>query len=186
MTLTRRERIIAIATAAAAALFAFDSFAWTPYMQQRQLLADQRITLTDQLNTASELFAKQRKLRPIWRDLQQGGLSNDPSTAESQALHAMVNWTQAAGLDLTALKPQRATQQGQFQVIGFRVVASGSMKSISRLLWSIESAGIPVRITDIQITPRKEGTDDLSLQLGVSTLSQAPNAQVSSTNGGRS
>jgi hypothetical protein len=31
-------------------------------------------------------------------------------------------------------------------------------------------ATIPVRITDMTITSKKEGTDDLSLQLGIATI----------------
>jgi hypothetical protein len=185
MTLTKRERIIAIATLSAATLFAVDRFALTPYMAQRQFLSDARGRITRQMNAAGDLFARQRKLRTVWNDMQAGGVALDASSAESQALHALVDWTQSARLNLTAVKPERATQQGQFQIIGFRIVATGPMRSITHLLWSIETATIPVRVTDIQITPRKEGTDDLSVQIGVSTLSQLP-ADVKSAQGGRS
>jgi hypothetical protein len=185
MTLTKRERIIAIATLSAACLFAFDRFALTPYMAQRQFLSDERATVTQQMDSAADLFARQRKLRPIWADMQAGGVALDTSSAESQALHALIDWAQSARVNLTAVKPERSTQQEQFQVIGFRIVATGSMQSISRLLWSIETATIPVRVTDIQITPRKEGTDDLSVQIGVSTLSRLPEG-AKSAQGGRS
>jgi hypothetical protein len=117
--------------------------------------------------------------------MQAGGLGQDVSSAESQALQAIVNWTQAARLNLTALKPERASTQGQFQVIGFRIVATGPMRSISQLLWSIETAALPLRVTDFQITPRKEGTDDLTVQIGVSTISRLPEGTKTAPQGGR-
>src|SRR3712207_7371087 len=52
----------------------------------------------------------------------------------------------------------------------FRATANGRMDSISEFLWRIETAEIPLRINDMQINARKEGSDDLQLQLGVSTL----------------
>jgi hypothetical protein len=45
------------------------------------------------------------------------------------------------------------------------------MRSIARLTWALETAQIPVRVNEMTITPRKEGTDDLQIQLSVSTLS---------------
>ncbi len=39
-------------------------------------------------------------------------------------------------------------------------------------MWDIETATVPIRLTDVQVAPRKEGTDDLSIQFGVSTLCQ--------------
>ena len=49
-----------------------------------------------------------------------------------------------------------------------------TMLSIANLLWSMETATIPVRVNDLQILPRKEGTNDLTLQLTVSTLCLLP------------
>ncbi len=54
------------------------------------------------------------------------------------------------------------------------------MRAASRLLWSLETASIPVRVTEMHITPRKEGTDDLSVQLSISTLCLLPDTDKQS------
>jgi hypothetical protein len=53
------------------------------------------------------------------------------------------------------------------------------MAQISRFLWRIQAATIPVRITDLQITSHKEGTDDLALVLGIGTIYPAPEPEKS-------
>ena len=45
-----------------------------------------------------------------------------------------------------------------------------------KLLWSLETATIPVRVNDMQVTPRREGTDDLTIRLSVSALCMPPDA----------
>ena len=40
----------------------------------------------------------------------------------------------------------------------------------ARLLWQVETTGLPLRVHEMQLGARKEGTDDLSLQLKASTL----------------
>jgi hypothetical protein len=106
--------------------------------------------------------------------MQKGGLKVDPSQAESQALHAVLDWAGAADLNLASLKPERTSQEGKFQVISFSVTGNGSTPAIARLLWAMETATIPVRVNDMQITPRREGTDDLSVRFSISALCLPP------------
>ena len=61
---------------------------------------------------------------------------------------------------------------------GYRVTATGTMRSLSQFLWDLETATIPIRVTDARMTPQREGTDDLSLQVGVSTLCAPADAAV--------
>ncbi len=170
--LSRRELYIAIGTAIALALLALDRLLLTPYLERRSTLAADRQQAVAQLSQAQSLFDRQRKLRPIWATIQKSGLKADASAAESQAMHAILSWTQSAGVDLTTLKPERTTQEGPFQVSSFHVTATGPMAAVSRLLWAMETPDIPIRVNDVQISPRKEGADDLSVQLSVSTLSR--------------
>jgi|KBSMisStandDraft_5_1062788.scaffolds.fasta_scaffold734828_2 hypothetical protein len=179
MVLSKREKYIGLATAAAVALLALDSFALTPYVARRDAIAAGRADAVRQLSDAASLTERQTKLRPIWTELQKGGLKVNPSQAESQTIQAVIDWAKAAGIELAALKPERSSQEGQFQVISFNVTGTGSMQAASKLLWSIETATIPVRVNDMQVTPRREGTDDLSIRLSVSALCMPPTADNS-------
>lgn len=176
MVLSSREKYIAIGTAAAVAILVLDQLALSPYLARRTAINTERAQVMEDLNKANDLFTRQRKLRNVWANIEKGGLKVDSSAAESQALQAVLDWAQSAGVELAAIKPERSTQEKWFQVIRFHVTANGPMASISRLLWSLETAAIPVRVNDVQIIPRREGTDDLTVQLGVSTLCLLPDS----------
>jgi type II secretory pathway component PulM len=128
---------------------------------------------TDQkLSDARDLFSRQAMLEKVWSDMQKGGLKDDASQAESQALSAVLNMASTSGVNLTGLKPERSVAQGKFQVIGFTMLGSGSMQQVSQLVWLMESATIPMQLNDLQITPRHEATDDLTVRLSFTTLCQ--------------
>jgi hypothetical protein len=48
------------------------------------------------------------------------------------------------------------------------------MYAVSRFLWRVETAKVPIRVKEMQLGSRKEGADDLTLTLRLSTLYQAP------------
>ena len=75
---------------------------------------------------------------------------------------------------LSSLKPERSNKSGQLQEIMFQAVCVGSMNGVSKFLWRVEGAALPVKISDLQLSTRKEGTDDLTLQVRIAALCLAP------------
>ena len=173
-SLSKRERYIAIGVIAAVGIFVLNQFLLTPYTDARAAMRADRDRVDTQLADAERLMAKQKALAPIWADIQKNGLKTDRGRAESQAQQAVLDWAKSAGVNVASVKPERDQQQNQFQIIGFHVTGNGTMLSLSKLLYSIETAKIPVRLNDLQIAPRKEGTDDLTMQISVSTLALMP------------
>ena len=171
MVLSKREKYVAYGSAAAALLLALDYFLFSPYFAEREALRTDRDQVTRELTDATLLFARQSKLRKEWAAIQSGGLKSDVSEADSQAQHAVIDCADAAGVTLARLQPDRPVAAGPFQVTSFTVSGTGPSRGIVRLLWSLETASIPIRVNDVQITPHgKEGTDDLSVRMSVSTL----------------
>lgn len=169
-SLSKRERMIAIVVAAAVGLFVFDRFALTPYSEARTQVLDELDRTTKDLANADRLFDQRKSLTKSWTAAGNGGIKANRSLAESQAQQAVLDWARSAGVNVASLKPERDQQQNGLQVISFHVNCTGSMLGLSKLLYSLETAPIPIRLNDLQITPRREGTDDLTLQMGVSTL----------------
>jgi hypothetical protein len=50
------------------------------------------------------------------------------------------------------------------------------MPAIAMLVYRVETAPIPLRVDDLHVTPKREGGDELQVQLTVSTLGRKPNA----------
>jgi hypothetical protein len=181
MKLSKRERYIAIGVGVVVGLVVLDQVVLSPYFDAISDLKNQTEAAITKQNENSALFDKQAKLKKVWDDILAGGLKADDSAAESQALNAALDWAQSAGVNITAVKPERTTTANEFEVIGFHLTGNGSTPAIARLLLSFETAAIPVRVDDMTLTPRKEGTDDLTIQLSLSTLCLKPADDASKT-----
>jgi len=177
VVLSKREKHIGLATIALVAVVGLYGLVLSPYLDRRQAVAQDLDRATQQLADANVLFDRQAQLQKIWRQMQQGGLSADESRAESQAQHALVDWAQWAGVALDTRGPGRPTQEDKFQVISFNITGTGSTAAITRLLWALETATIPIRVNDMQITARREGTDDLMIRFSMSTLAMPSPSQ---------
>ena len=89
-------------------------------------------------------------------------------------LHALRDWSQETGFALSSLKPGKTTERGDLLETSFQAAGTGPIEAMARLLWRIETASLPLRIEQLQLGARKEGADDLSLQLSLSSLCLPP------------
>jgi hypothetical protein len=183
VNLNAREKKIAIGVLAAVVLMILYYVAFQPYSDARAQVVTDLTKVRGDLEHADTTFSRERKLRPVWNDMQKGGLNVDPAQAERQTLEALNVWARDAGLTLVTYKPERTTQEGTFQVVGISASGTGSMPQVARMLASIETAGIPVRVNDMTLTPAKEGTDDLTVRFSLSALCQPPAAPAAKPNG---
>ena len=54
-----------------------------------------------------------------------------------------------------------------------QATGAGGMENISKLLWKMQSAQFPLKITEMQLGSRNDNSSDLALQLKISTLYRA-------------
>ena len=174
MALTPRERWIAIGLSVAVGAYALDAVLLSP-LTERLAVADKAVdddTLA--LTEANGLFTNQNLANRRWRELTGTTLKSDFSAAESQLLNRVGELAQAAGLTLDSLKPERNERQKDFQRMTYRAATTGNMRQTSRFLDSLRTADIPLRVTDVQISSRRDGTDDLAMQAGIATIHVLP------------
>lgn len=181
MALSKRERIIGLSAAGVLALLALDRVALTPLFAQRTELLAQTQTTAIELDRAKQLRASATRIDRRWNDMVAAGLKSQVPESESQAMRALHGWAREAGLALISLQPDRvehATRQKDFQQITLRVSGTGTMATAAQFLWHIETTTIPMRVIALDLNSRKDdGTDDLSLNLTVSTICLAPPAK---------
>jgi hypothetical protein len=178
MVLSKRERYIGVGVGAAIAILLLDSFVYGPYSDRLDQIHTGEKNYAEQQMLGVDAMKQQHDRQGEWQGMLNSGLKTDAAEADSQARHAVMDWMQNTHVALTTITPERQTAVGKFQVIGFHVTGTGSMPSITRLLWSLETATIPMRIGDVTIKPRKEGTDDLTVDLTISTLCMPPASQT--------
>lgn len=174
MNLNERERKIAMAVGGLVVAALLYWVVYQPYAAARAAVLSDLSEVNTNLKHADMVFARQNVLRPVWADMQKGGLNVDPAQAERQTLEALNLWARTTGFTLVTYKPDRTTQDGTFNVVGISASGTGSMPTAARMLAAIETAGIPIRVNDMTITPQKEGTDDLSVRFSLSALCQPP------------
>jgi hypothetical protein len=174
---TKREQNLGIGVGTLIALGAFWYFLVTPYFDRRAVVAEQQKDTENKLQDAKILFKKQRQLRDVWAKMRAGGLKSDPSEADSQVQHALRDWSQECGLNKLSVKQERNTAERNFIAMSFHLTGSGSQAAVAKLLWDIETAPAPMRVDEVQLSPQKEGVDDLQLQLTLSALCLNPEAE---------
>ncbi len=175
MVLSKRERQYAIGAGALLGGLLLYSTVISPFFERQTKKAN----TTNHRNHETLRF--QRELRPAWDEMRTH-LTADESAAMSQASSDILKWGREVRVNVTAIKPDRTVTENKFVVSSFHVTASGQMASISRFIWALESAPVPLRVHEVQLKPKKEGTDELEVQLSVSTLSLPADATDAAPN----
>jgi len=177
MILSKRERYLVIAAVLGALIFLLDRYVATPLLDWRAGLKAEEQGLVNELENVTRVFERRKLMEQRWKDMLASGLGKDVAKAESRVLHALQDWSQESGLALSALKPEGITQKDGIQEIAFQAVGTGPMTSVARFMWLVEETSLPLKIKQMQLGSRKEGVDDLSLQLQVSMLCLSAEAE---------
>jgi type II secretory pathway component PulM len=184
MVLNKRERYVFLGTACLVVLLGADRLLVKPLLKGRtasqQVLEDRQKQLADD----QALLAGRTGQLARWKAMQPSFLANR-AEAENQILHTVSNAAKESGLTMTSVHPG-GTETGRMPQYSFQAVGTGSMAHISRFLWNLQMVQVPLRITELQLSSRKDGTDDLAVEVRFSTLcrsgtargSQAANAQA--------
>lgn len=170
MVLSKREKYILAIAVTVVTIFVADRYIITPFLALRAQVKAEKQSLIDKMEYATSLFKRRKLLGQKWQNMISGGLENDVSKTESKVLNAIRSWSQECGLMLSSVKPDRVVGEGNLQEITFQVAGTGTMSSVSRFLWRIETARLPFKIKDIQLGSRDEEADDMSLQLRLSAI----------------
>jgi len=169
MVLTKRERIILIVTLVCVGLLILSEFVVDPLQNRLGEMEAERQQLQVNLEEAQLLMGNRGAMQRKWNSLVADGLGND-AEAESKVLRALGDWAEEAGLSLSSIKPDRVASDKGLQEMIFTVAGKGTLESVSRFLWQIETAALPARIRDMQLGSGSESESTMSLQLHLSVL----------------
>lgn len=184
MIASKRERVIGLLTAGVLAVLALDRLVLTPLTERSRSLGEQLVAARGEQEIGRTLLENRGQMDQRWNEMLAGGIKSDVPEAESQALNALRDWMLDARVTITGLKPEREETQEHFRVVFVGASCTGSLQAITEFLWRVQTTELPMRVTYIQVSSLKPGTDNLSLQLRVSTLCLAPPPDPSKTPGG--
>jgi hypothetical protein len=183
VVLSQRERYIVIGTVAVVALFALDYLFFTPLMERKRQLDIDIPARQAELYRNDQIFSRSRNANKKWSELTAGALKRDPSTTESQFINSLGGWAQDARISLS-YKPERTEKQKDFVKITYRATFNCNMSQFRSFLLRIQRATIPIRINDVTVNSRPEGSDNLQVSMGISTVYLAPEPDKSGPGSG--
>jgi hypothetical protein len=180
MVLSKRERYFVIGGGIIVVGLALYQFALDPAMTAIQAAQKQKGRLESQLAANKRLLAERDKVGPLWQEWMRTGIKDKPEDAEGQAYNALGQWARESGVGLILLRGERLTEKSQIPQAAFQFTGQGTMSSIRNFLVRIQKGMLPLRITDLQLSSRKDGLDDLSFTLRMSTI-YLPGARTPTT-----
>lgn len=170
MVLSKREKYVFFGTLAAVSLLAVDRMAIQPLFNQRDAMMSKRDKLAGELRSADKVMAEHRRLGGQWQDMLRSGMKSDSDEAVDQVRRSIYAWAGDTGVTVSLVKPESLTEKSRLPRAGVQVTGTGRMEAVARLLYRVQTASIPIKITEVQLSSRKEGTDDLNMQFRISTL----------------
>jgi hypothetical protein len=177
VVISKRERYIVILTAVLVGSLLLYYLAVGPLLERKSLLDTKVADDTLRVRRNKKTMETRDQMTPGWQKMLAGPLKRDASVAESQMVGNVIEWGKTTGVNLSSLNPQRTTdKEKDFYKISLRAAGTGGIDQIGKFLFQIQNADIPVKVTDLQIGSRKEGVDDLSFQMGISTIYLSPDA----------
>jgi hypothetical protein len=175
MTLSRRERQIAMVVLVAAAVFVVDQVALSPYLERRRALTDEASAKADELADVRKVMKAEGQLRRVLVDMGRAmtdgsGQQADASEVEGRLLTFLHDWERQAGVAKASFQRLRSTESYGFTRLTFQVSATGRMAPIAALLYRVETAAIPRRIDQLQVMLSGDSGEELQVQFTVSML----------------
>lgn len=176
MVMSKRERYIGLVTIAVLAILVLDQFIVGPSMERMAQLDADIAKKQQEMLSAQQLFTASNKANRSWAKMS-GDMARGGADVESRVLNSVREWAQDEGMRLPSVIPQPTQIEQGFSKSVLRATGSGSLNQIGRFLYRIQTTSMPIRITDMQLNAVKEGTDELSLNVGIATISPSETKQ---------
>jgi len=182
VVMSKRERYIGFATLGVLGVVFLQWVIVGPLWERKAQLDASLADLSTRRQQDETLVATADRAARYWNDLSSRRLPRDVYEAD-QMINNLSNWAQESGLSLSSVKAERTEKDKDFYRKTFRAVGGGGMSQVGRFLYRVQTASVPARITDLTLSSKKEGTDDLSLSVGVATIYPIPENEKTRTFG---
>jgi hypothetical protein len=175
--MSQRERLIATITAVVIGAVILYEFIIGPKLARIAELDDQIAATSTDLERADQLFTASRSATKKLNSMAGSGLRRTDAIAESELINNTRQWAQESGIAGWGIKRERTEKEKDFTKLTYSVNGTGGMAQIGRFLYLIQTAKIPIRVSDLLINSKKDGTDDLAIKLSISTIYLDPSAE---------
>ena len=170
MALTGRERKIMYLAIAAVLLLIVNTYVLDPILENRAQAGQTCRQMKAQVEQAQTTLHRKKLIQRRWADMQQSGLGSDIQKAEAMVYRYLDESSANSGLELGSVQPDRLTTETRLGEIDFVLSGTGSMRSVTQFLWSLETATIPLKIKSYQLGAKNETAQVMTVQIELSTV----------------
>ncbi len=170
MKIENRQRFLLILTVVAAGLYMADLAVFEPLAGWWSARSARIAVLRKQVNEGQQLLERDRGLRSRWDRIRTNSLPADPSLAEQRVLKSIDSWARESGAEIVDRIPQWKGDADDHQTLNCRIEATGSLSSLTQLLYKIEKGPMTLKLDSLQLGSRDNSGQLLTLGIQVNGL----------------
>jgi hypothetical protein len=170
MKIENRQRFLAIVAIAGIALLASDRLIISPLATRWKERSDRIAELKNSVSHGAQLLDREQTIRARWEGMMTHTLSDDTAEAENEVLQAFERWSQESRISISSIKPQWRRNHDDYMTLECRADAFGSIQAVTRFLYEVERDPLALKVEAVEIAPRDNDGQQLSLGLQVSGL----------------
>ncbi|MSU57226.1 MAG: hypothetical protein EXS35_03425 [Pedosphaera sp.] len=188
MTLTKQQKVLAVAALAMVGLFLGDKIVITPLTANWKARSERIAKLKEQVRDGEKTLSRERAVREqwdtmrtntlAWEIMQTKNLAGAKPEAESQMLRAFERWSRDGGVSVSSIRPQWKEAEDDYKTLECRADVSGNISSVARFLFQIERDAMGVKVDSLELTARDNEGAQLALVIQVSGLLLNPPKQI--------
>lgn len=166
----KRQRLLLLATLAAAGLYVANLVFLDPLTKWWSVRSARIAVLRQQLKEGQKLLGQEAGLHRDWNWILTNSLPAEPILAEQKVLKALDTWSRESGAEILDRIPQWKGGSDRHQTLNCRVEATGTLASLSQLLFRIEQGPMSLKLDSVQLGTRDTAGQQLTLGLQVNGL----------------
>ncbi len=177
MQIKNRQQTLVIVAIVAVGLFAGDKLIFNPILDGWNARSKRIESLRRQVVQGKALLDRKDAISNHWERIQRNALPNNASAAEQQFWQALDRWHQDSGVIISGTTPQWKSDSDEYMTYQCRLDAAGSLGTLSKFLFDIESEPMALKIESVELSARDKTGQQLALGLQLSGLVLTPKAR---------
>ena len=170
MKIQNRQQFLVVLTAIVVGLYACDLIIFEPLGKWWSSRSQAISKLRKDVQDGKLLLQREDSIRSRWAEMRTNTLPSIGSEAEQQVLNAFDDWSRDTGTEITDVMPQWKDDADDYATLNCRVEANGSLDTLGRFLYEIESTPMALKFDMLQLNTKDSSGRQLAMGLQINGL----------------
>jgi hypothetical protein len=166
-----RQQLLIIGAVIIAALYICDTIVRPPIEKIWTSRKSAIKKLQDDIKRGKNMIASESALNRRWDLMRTNTLPLDTATAENKLMTAINIWAERDRVTLGGVNPQwKHDMDDTYSTLDCRVEASGTLATLTRFIYDIESDPMGLKFESLELTARDDRGTQMAVQMQISGL----------------